>query len=106
MKKQQIEFYNQAIDLYTEKSLPDTYFKKLFELIFAELADIDPNVLSIDHVVLMERTKKYFVEKEDFKKAQLIKELMAAADDIFEARAKHINLLKDIKNKGDDNEQT
>ena len=99
MEKQRLEFYNQAIDLYTDKDLPDQHFQELFEMIFTELSNIDPEIVSLDHVLLMERAKKYYANAEDFKRAQALKELIQAAHNIFEARAEHLKKLKELQNK-------
>ena len=102
MNKVQVKFYKDALKLYRKKGNPQQDFDNLFKLIFAELSAITPEQLSLDHTVLMEEAEIHYAEKEDFKKAELLKNARESAFKVFEAREEHLKLLKKIQKEHND----
>lgn len=106
MNKTQVKFYKDALKLYRKKGSPQQDFDNLFKLIFAELASTTPEQLSLDHTILMEEAQLHYAEKEDFKKAELLKISRESAFKVFQAREEHLALLKKIQNEKDDESKT
>ena len=105
MNSSRAEFYIKVISVYKEKEVPQDKVEDLYNIIFIELSMTKPENLSAEHVCLMEDSQKHFVEIEDFKRANFMKESRESAFKIFEARQKVIDMHKKIDEMSKDNEE-
>jgi hypothetical protein len=104
MEASRAQFYIKAINVYKEKEVPQDKLEDLYNIIFIELSMTDSENISLEHVCLMEESQKHFVEIEDFKRANFMKESKESAFKIFEARQKVIDMHKKINDMSKDNE--
>ena len=96
MDKKQIEFYKNTINKYKENvgKFSHSEIESLYNVVFAEIAVVKPDNLSLEHTELMEKCQDFFADNEDFDKAALLKRAREGAFKIFEARQDYLNKLK------------
>jgi len=99
------KFYASVIRVYENHGVPEKSFMYSLNTMFNELAAVDSDDLSKEHVDLMELASNKFSEFEDFDKAQALFDLKEAAIEVFKSRDEHLKLLNNLKKKNDD-EQT
>jgi hypothetical protein len=106
MNATQAKFYLKALKVIAEKapSLDELY--KWYDMIFIELSLVNPDELSLEHTELMEKSQLFFADREEFKKAEVLKTAREAAFKVFEAREAHLIKLQELLNKKQDDEKT
>lgn len=89
-----VKFFKETWDLY-EKHGSDDQWKEFYIVLFKELSMISPEELDIEHLLWMKRCEKYYASIEDYERANILKQLQLAANNVFDARER----LKQIKDK-------
>jgi hypothetical protein len=101
MTEEQARFYIKVINLYIKKEVPENHMNKMVDLSYIELSLVEADNLSLVHAELMETLEKVFAKEEDFLRAGLMRDQRNNAFKIFEARQKHLDKLKEIRDKKD-----